>query len=114
MRTANRLSNWQEASVVVAGLGVSGFAAADGLMSLGAKVTVLDESEGFADKALLLETLDVTVRLGRGATGTWPSSSGLGQVAGSSGSCLPTVSAGPFTASALIDGPRCRRRPWRP
>ena len=40
MRTANRLSNWQEASVVVAGLGVSGFAAADGLMSLGAKVTV--------------------------------------------------------------------------
>ena len=72
MRTANRLSNWQEASVVVAGLGVSGFAAADGLMSLGAKVTVLDESEGFADKALLLETLDVTVRLGRGATATLP------------------------------------------
>jgi len=72
MRTANRLSNWQEASVVVAGLGVSGFAAADGLMSLGAKVTVLDESEGFADKALLLETLDVTVRLGAGATATLP------------------------------------------
>ena len=72
MRTANRLSNWQEASVVVAGLGVSGFAAADGLMSLGAKVTVLDESEAFADKALLLETLDVTVRLGRGATATLP------------------------------------------
>ena len=72
MRTANRLSNWQEASVVVAGLGVSGFAAADGLMSLGAKVTVLDESEAFADKALLLETLDVTVRLGAGATATLP------------------------------------------
>ncbi len=72
IRTANRLSNWQEASVVVAGLGVSGFAAADGLMSLGARVTVLDESEGFADKALLLETLDVTVRLGKGATATLP------------------------------------------
>ena len=72
IRSANRLSNWQEASVVVAGLGVSGFAAADGLMSLGARVTVLDESEQFADKALLLETLDVTVRLGRGATAQLP------------------------------------------
>ncbi|MFT3887268.1 MAG: UDP-N-acetylmuramoyl-L-alanine--D-glutamate ligase [Arachnia sp.] len=70
IRSATRLSNWQQASVVVAGLGVSGFAAADGLMSLGAKVTVLDESEGYADKAMLLEALDVTVRLGKGATAT--------------------------------------------
>ena len=33
MRDANRLSDWPSANVVVAGLGVSGFAAADGLMS---------------------------------------------------------------------------------
>ncbi|AQP44082.1 UDP-N-acetylmuramoyl-L-alanine--D-glutamate ligase [Tessaracoccus flavus] len=72
IRSANRLSDWSRAQVVVAGLGVSGFAAADGLMSLGAKVTVLDESESHADKATLLETLDVTVRLGRGATAELP------------------------------------------
>ncbi|AQP49800.1 UDP-N-acetylmuramoyl-L-alanine--D-glutamate ligase [Tessaracoccus flavescens] len=72
MTTANRLSDWGSAHVVVAGLGVSGFAAADGLMSLGAKITVLDESEAYADKATLLERLDVTVRLGKGATAELP------------------------------------------
>ncbi len=70
--TADRLSDWPSAHVVVAGLGVSGFAAADGLMSLGARITVLDESEKHADKASLLEMLDVTVRLGPGATSTLP------------------------------------------
>lgn len=69
---ANRLSPWHQAQVVVAGLGVSGFAAADGLMSLGAKIIVLDESEQYADKATLLEALDVTVRLGKGCTATLP------------------------------------------
>ena len=72
MATANRLSDWGAAHVVVAGLGVSGFAAADGLMSLGATVTVLDESTRYADKATLLEALDVTVVLGAGATATLP------------------------------------------
>jgi len=72
MAGADRLSDWPSANVVVAGLGVSGFAAADGLMSLGAKVTVLDESEAHSDKAMLLEHLDVTVRLGRGATAQLP------------------------------------------
>ena len=57
MRDADRLSDWPSAQVVVAGLGVSGFAAADGLMSLGAKVIVLDESQAHADKATLLEAL---------------------------------------------------------
>lgn len=69
---ATRLSDWPSAQVVVAGLGVSGFAAADGLMSLGAKVIVLDESEAYADKASLLERLDVTVVLGKGATAQLP------------------------------------------
>ncbi|SHI38611.1 UDP-N-acetylmuramoylalanine--D-glutamate ligase [Tessaracoccus bendigoensis DSM 12906] len=72
MAAANRLSDWPSANVVVAGLGISGFAAADGLMSLGARITVLDESEAYADKALLLEHLDVTVRLGSGATAQLP------------------------------------------
>ena len=33
---ADRLAPWHEATVVVAGFGASGFAAADGLMALGA------------------------------------------------------------------------------
>ncbi|MCG6566179.1 UDP-N-acetylmuramoyl-L-alanine--D-glutamate ligase [Tessaracoccus sp. Y36] len=70
--TATRLSDWPSAQVVVAGLGVSGFAAADGLMSLGAKVVVLDESTVHAEKAELLEKLDVTVRLGPGSTAELP------------------------------------------
>ena len=72
--TADRLSPWQQATVVVAGLGTSGFAAADGLMDLGAQVTVLDDADTQAnrDKATLLEHLDVDVRLGPGATATLP------------------------------------------
>lgn len=72
MPTADRLSDWPSAHVIVAGLGVSGFAAADGLMSLGARITVLDESEAHAEKAALLEMLDVTVRLGAGSTAVLP------------------------------------------
>ncbi|MCC2593387.1 UDP-N-acetylmuramoyl-L-alanine--D-glutamate ligase [Tessaracoccus sp. OS52] len=72
MATADRLSDWPSAKVVVAGLGVSGFAAADGLMSLGANVTVLDESEAHSEKADLLERLDVRVRLGKGVTAQLP------------------------------------------
>ncbi len=72
MDTADRLSDWASANVVVAGLGISGFAAADGLLSLGARVTVLDESEAHADKAGLLEMLDVSVRLGPGSTAVLP------------------------------------------
>ncbi len=72
--TADRLSPWSQARVVVAGLGRSGFAAADGLIELGAQVTVLDDSEAPAlvEKATLLEALDVQVRLGAGATAQLP------------------------------------------
>ncbi len=77
--TADRLSPWQQVRVVVAGLGASGFAAADGLLDLGAAVTVLDESDsqGNVEKATLLEHLDVTVRLGPGATATLPEGADL-------------------------------------
>lgn len=72
--TADRLSPWPQARVVVAGLGTSGFAAADGLLDLGAKVLVLDDSdsESNAEKAKVLEMLDAEVRLGPGATAHLP------------------------------------------
>ena len=59
---------------MVAGLGTSGFAAADGLMDLGAHVLVLDDADtaGNREKATVLEMLDVEVRLGPGATTQLP------------------------------------------
>ena len=50
---ADGASAWQDAHVLVAGVGVSGFAAADGLLQSGATVTVLDERDDAtnADKA---------------------------------------------------------------
>ena len=67
-------SPWPTAHVVIAGVGVSGFAAADGLLQLGARVTVLDDaaSPGNTDKGALLEVLGGTVRLGPGSTAVLP------------------------------------------
>ncbi len=72
--TADRLSPWPQALVVVAGLGTSGFAAADGLLDLGARVLVLEDAEtpGNAEKAKVLEMLDAEVRLGPGSTASLP------------------------------------------
>ncbi|MFZ0529757.1 MAG: UDP-N-acetylmuramoyl-L-alanine--D-glutamate ligase [Propionicimonas sp.] len=72
--TADRLSPWPQARVVVAGLGTSGFAAADGLLELGARVLVLDDSVAAEnlEKAKVLELLDAEVRLGPGATAVLP------------------------------------------
>ncbi|MBF4160622.1 UDP-N-acetylmuramoyl-L-alanine--D-glutamate ligase [Nocardioides acrostichi] len=70
--------SWDGVRAVVAGFGVSGFAAADNLTHLGAQVTALDESSADAgpversEKAQLLEILGATVRLGEGATATLP------------------------------------------
>ena len=75
MATADRLSPWREATVVVAGLGTSGFAAADGLIALGAgRIIVLDDLDSAAnlERADLLGRLDVEVRLGAGATAELP------------------------------------------
>jgi UDP-N-acetylmuramoylalanine--D-glutamate ligase len=76
---ADGASPWPEAHVVVAGIGVSGFAAADGLLQYGASVTVLDDSDSSAnaDKAALLEVLGGTVRLGPGATAGLPDGADL-------------------------------------
>ena len=72
-----RHDSWDGVRAVVAGFGVSGFAAADNLNHLGASVTALDESDGGPGsdrpgKAELLEVLGATVRLGEGATATLP------------------------------------------
>ena len=69
-----RTSDWSGVRVVVAGFGVSGYAAADNLLFLGAQVMALDEatSEEKAEKAQLLETLGATVRLEPGATAVLP------------------------------------------
>ncbi len=69
---ADRTSPWSEATVVVAGLGVSGFAAADALLELGARVIVVDESEAAADRRQVLEMLGADVRTGPGSTAHLP------------------------------------------
>ncbi|WP_426244203.1 UDP-N-acetylmuramoyl-L-alanine--D-glutamate ligase [Nocardioides sp. LHG3406-4] len=65
---------WDGVRAVVAGFGVSGFAAADNLNHLGADVVALDEqtSDTMAEKAELLEVLGARIRLGTGATALLP------------------------------------------
>jgi UDP-N-acetylmuramoylalanine--D-glutamate ligase len=77
--TADGASPWEQATVVVAGLGVSGFAAADGLLEFGARVIVLEdtESQRTSDNARLLETLGATVRLGPGSSAGLPAGTDL-------------------------------------
>jgi UDP-N-acetylmuramoylalanine--D-glutamate ligase len=70
-----RHDSWEGVRAVVAGFGVSGFAAADNLLHLGASVTALDESAGDderREKAELLNVLGADVRLGAGQTATLP------------------------------------------
>jgi UDP-N-acetylmuramoylalanine--D-glutamate ligase len=66
---ADRDFDWTRVSALVAGLGVSGFAAADALQHLGARVTAVDDraDASTTDKATLLEILGADVRLGPGA-----------------------------------------------
>jgi UDP-N-acetylmuramoylalanine--D-glutamate ligase len=69
-----RHDSWEGVRAVVAGMGVSGFAAADNLTHLGASVLGLDESEADPrpEQATLLEILGADVRLGAGATAVLP------------------------------------------
>ena len=69
-----RRDSWEGVRVVVAGFGVSGFAAADNLTHLGAQVTALDEADDGdrGERATLLEILGATVRLGTGSTAELP------------------------------------------
>jgi UDP-N-acetylmuramoylalanine--D-glutamate ligase len=79
LAAANRASPWSSLEVVVAGIGVSGFAAADALLQVGAQVTVLDERDGDAERerGQILEILGADVRLGRGTTDRLPGTPGL-------------------------------------
>ena len=76
---ADGRSPWPQAHVVVAGIGVSGFAAADGLLQFGARVTTLDDllDDVTSDKGKLLEVLGGSARLGPGSTAALPDDADL-------------------------------------
>ena len=71
---ANRCSDWSNATVVVCGLGMSGFASADTLVQAGATVIAVDASDSPAnqEKQKLLEFFGGVVRLGPDATKVLP------------------------------------------
>ena len=66
----NRFSDWSAIHAVVAGIGVAGFACADQLVHLGARVTVVDAADGDRqrERADVLGVVGATVRLGDGDT----------------------------------------------
>lgn len=70
MGALRRDGDWSHVRVAVAGIGIAGFAAADALCSLGARVTVVDDADGDTqrERAAVLEILGATVRLGDGRT----------------------------------------------
>jgi UDP-N-acetylmuramoylalanine--D-glutamate ligase len=70
-----RHDSWDGVRAVVAGFGVSGFAAADNLTHLGASVLAVDEVAGPSEReerAELLRILGAEVRLGAGQTAALP------------------------------------------
>ncbi|MCU0300456.1 MAG: UDP-N-acetylmuramoyl-L-alanine--D-glutamate ligase [Candidatus Nanopelagicales bacterium] len=70
MQGLRRDADWSGLHVVVAGVGVAGFAAADALCALGATVTAIDAADGprQQERAAVLGILGATVRLGDGDT----------------------------------------------
>ncbi len=74
LATADRDSPWPAAHVAVAGIGVSGFAAASVLCRLGARVSVRDARTRpeELDRARVLEALGADVELGERAAATLP------------------------------------------
>ncbi|MFM8896044.1 MAG: FAD-dependent monooxygenase, partial [Actinomycetales bacterium] len=62
----NRESAWSSVDAVVVGIGIAGYAAADALMQLGARVTVIDAANGpqQRQRADVLEVLGARIRLG--------------------------------------------------
>ena len=81
-------ADWSQLRVLVAGIGLSGFAAADALVERGARVVVVDGADGAAqrERALILDTLGADVRLGPDAV-----AGPLPEVAGPGGRGLPDV-----------------------
>ena len=74
LETADRGAPWEALTICVAGLGVSGFAAADALLRLGSSVVVVDSREGglVAQRAQVLELLGADVRLGESSSTVLP------------------------------------------
>ncbi len=62
----HRFSQWSDWSVTVVGIGIAGFACADALAQLGARVTVVDAGDGDRqrERAEILDVIGVTVLLG--------------------------------------------------
>jgi len=62
----HRDADWSDLRILVTGLGISGFAAADALSDRGAIVTAVsaDATSAIVERARILEILDVDVRLG--------------------------------------------------
>jgi len=73
-RLTHGRAEWAGLRVVVAGIGLSGFAAADALIERGAHVIVVDARSGRSERehATILETLGGTARLGEGSTDLLP------------------------------------------
>ncbi|OYN88333.1 UDP-N-acetylmuramoyl-L-alanine--D-glutamate ligase [Parenemella sanctibonifatiensis] len=74
LANADRSSPWPEVHAFVVGLGRSGMAAADALLEVGARVTVVDggQSAALEERATIVRTLDGTVHLGPDATAELP------------------------------------------
>jgi UDP-N-acetylmuramoylalanine--D-glutamate ligase len=77
-------ADWAGLRVVVAGIAVSGFAAADALLERGAHVVVVDGRDGPAERerGLVLDALGADVRLGPGTTDALPAVRPAGGTAG--------------------------------
>lgn len=62
----HRFSQWSDWAVTVVGIGIAGFACADALAQLGARVTVIDAGDGERqrERAEVLDVIGVTVLLG--------------------------------------------------
>jgi UDP-N-acetylmuramoylalanine--D-glutamate ligase len=71
-------AEWAGLRVVVAGLGVSGFAAADALLERGARVVVIDprEDRNHRERGIVLDTLGADIRLGPDAVAHLPAVAG--------------------------------------
>lgn len=71
-------TDWAALRVVVAGIGVSGFAAADALLERGSKVVVVDPRQEKAqrERGIVLDTLGADIRLGPDAVRELPTVAG--------------------------------------
>ena len=105
----HRDADWAGLRVLVTGLGISGFAAADALIQHGAVVTVVDrgnDSEKQATQAGILGILGADVRLGAEHVEAWPGPAPgeTGSTGGTNGSSGPAAGAKGPTGSAVGAG----------